>query len=286
MGVDRHQPIDVERVGNVDVDDSGMSMRASDERGSEGGVTEVVEVATLAGEQPGVFAAGDRFPHRARAHTRASRRISAARSTEATMFWYPVQRHRFPGDRLTGLLRGRLRVLVEVRGDRGDEPRRAEAALQPVAVPERLLDRTERPVRLAAALDGRDRRPVDAHREQQARADRSAVDQHGAGSAHAVLATDMGTGEAEVVPKGVGEQPPRRHTHGARHAVDGQLDARAGRSCRRAPHARAAASVSARSAKVPARWRRYSAVAWMSASGSTASFTIRRCACGSTASCG
>ena len=45
--------------------------------------------------------------------------------------------------------------------------------------------------------------------EQDARAHRLAVEQHGAGAAHPVLAADVGAGEAEVVAQEVREQQAR-----------------------------------------------------------------------------
>ena len=86
VGVDRDQAVDLERVGHVDVDDAGMGVRAADERHLERVVAEVVEVATAADEQPGVLRPRYRRAEQPGRHA-CSRRSSAARSTEATMFW-------------------------------------------------------------------------------------------------------------------------------------------------------------------------------------------------------
>ena len=128
------------------------------------------------------------------------------------------------GDHVAGLVVGGRGVVAQPGGDRGQEAGRAEAALQPVALEERLLHRAERAVRLGEPLDGGDLASVGRDREHQAGAHRPAVDQHRAGAAHAVLAADVGAGEAEVVAQRVGEQPPGRHAHRVRGAVDGQHD--------------------------------------------------------------
>jgi hypothetical protein len=93
VGVDGDQPLDVERVGDVDVEHPGVGVRAADEGHRERVLAEVVQVAALSGEQPGVLAALDRGAEELRGHAGSpcsaarSARISAARSTEATMFW-------------------------------------------------------------------------------------------------------------------------------------------------------------------------------------------------------
>ena len=61
------------------------------------------------------------------------------------------------------------------------------------------------------ALDGLELGSVDLDGEEQARADRDAVEAHGAGAADAVLAPDVRARQAERVPEEVGEQQPRLH---------------------------------------------------------------------------
>jgi hypothetical protein len=90
VGVDRHQPVDVERVGDVDVADPGMRVRAAHEGDLERVVAEVVEIATLTGEQTRVLTSLDRLPEHLRGHGAPRSGLSAsspARSTAATMFW-------------------------------------------------------------------------------------------------------------------------------------------------------------------------------------------------------
>ena len=52
-------------------------------------------------------------------------------------------------------------------------------------------------------------RPVGLHGEQAARAHRDAVEPHRARAADAVLAADVGAGEAEAVAEEVGQEQPR-----------------------------------------------------------------------------
>ena len=70
----------------------------------------------------------------------------------------------------------------------------AEAALQRVMAPERLLQHRQAARRRREAFDGADVRAVRLHRERQAGARRHAVDLDRAGAADAVLAADMGAG--------------------------------------------------------------------------------------------
>ena len=61
MGVDRHHAVDVQRVGDVDVADSGVRVRRPDERHLEGAGAgaDVVGVAAVAGDQPEILDAAD-----------------------------------------------------------------------------------------------------------------------------------------------------------------------------------------------------------------------------------
>ena len=85
------------------------------------------------------------------------------------------------------------------------KPGRAEAALQAVAVAERLLHVAQLPVGGRQALDGGDLGAVGLHGEHQAGAHRVAVEQHRARPAHAVLAAEVGAGEGEVLAEDVGQ---------------------------------------------------------------------------------
>src|SRR5262245_2922310 len=104
---------------------------------------------------------------------------------------------------------------------RHDHPRRAEAALQPVAVPESLLHRMQIPVR-CQPLDRSDGGAVGLHREYRARLDRLAVHQHRAGAANAGLAADVGAGQSKAIAQVVNQQETRFDVMLARRVVDGE----------------------------------------------------------------
>src|SRR5881296_1957404 len=119
--------------------------------------------------------------------------------------------------------------MVAHEGDeRHEDARGAEAALQPVRLAERGLQRVQLPPVARAggreALDGGDRVTVRLHREHQARPHRLAVEQHGAGAAHPVLAPDVRAGEPELVTQEVGEEQPRLDGTLLPHAVHGHGD--------------------------------------------------------------
>jgi hypothetical protein len=69
VGVDRDQALDVQRRLDVDVEDAGVRVRRPHEGGGQGGVPDVVEVAALADDQPGVLAPADRLPEELRRHS-------------------------------------------------------------------------------------------------------------------------------------------------------------------------------------------------------------------------
>src|SRR4051794_8871591 len=81
------------------------------------------------------------------------------------------------GDHVAGLLVRRRRVGPQPGGDRGEEARGAEAALQAVALQERLLNRPQGPVRVGEPLDGGDLAVLRGDGEHQAGPHRPAVDQ-------------------------------------------------------------------------------------------------------------
>ena len=115
VGVDRQHAVDLDGVGDVDVDDAGVGVRAAHERRRQGVLAQVVEVAAPAGHEPGVLLALDGSAEHLGGHARSlpftdgvcraaasarasppaslsfspwrSVRISAARRTLLTMFW-------------------------------------------------------------------------------------------------------------------------------------------------------------------------------------------------------
>src|SRR5437870_5138276 len=119
-------------------------------------------------------------------------------------------------------------MLAQERDERHEDARRAEAALQPVSLAERGLKRMQRVARaVSEALHGLDLVAVRLDGEHEAGADRLAVQQHGAGAAHPVLASNVRSGEAQVVAQEVGEEQPRLHRALVAHAIDGDHQRRA-----------------------------------------------------------
>src|SRR6059036_1703555 len=113
-------------------------------------------------------------------------------------------------------------MLAQERDERHEDARRAEAALQPVSLAERGLKRMQRVARaVSKALHGLDLVAVRLDGEHEAGADRLAVQQDGAGAAHPVLASDVRSGEAQLVAQEVGEEQPRLHRALVAHAIDG-----------------------------------------------------------------
>src|ERR687888_802740 len=102
-----------------------------------------------------------------------------------------------------------------------DHPRRAEAALERVALPEGLLQRMELAA-LREALDRRDLAAVGLDREHGAGLHRVPVEMDRAGAAERRVAADLRPGEAEVVAEEVDEQRPRLDLRLVPDAVDGE----------------------------------------------------------------
>src|SRR5262249_16470485 len=98
-----------------------------------------------------------------------------------------------------------------------------ESALEAVAVPHRFLQRVHRAVG-REALDGHDLGTARLNREHQARANRFAVEQHRARAADAMLATDVGTRQVEVLADEVDQCLAGFDRTPARRSVDGQVE--------------------------------------------------------------
>src|SRR5919197_2057209 len=100
---------------------------------------------------------------------------------------------------------------VAVRADElgagHDHPRRAEAALECVALPEGLLERMELAA-LRETLDRRDLAAVSLDREHGARLHRAPVEVDRAGAAERRVAADLRPGQPEVVAEEVDEHSP------------------------------------------------------------------------------
>jgi len=88
--------------------------------------------------------------------------------------------------------------LIEQIGRGHDEARRAEAALQAVLVPERLLQRMKLSI-LGHALDRGEVAAFGLNGEHRAALHRLSIDEDGAGAALARVAADVCAGEADHV---------------------------------------------------------------------------------------
>ena len=115
------------------------------------------------------------------------------------------------------------RIFSQQIGRRHQHARRAESALQGMMLVKRFLQRIHLPD-AAEAFDRLDAAAVGLHREHQAGARAVAVDQHGAGAADAMLAADMGAGQAQRVTQEIGKQQARLHGGAVGCAVDGDAD--------------------------------------------------------------
>src|ERR671930_2012899 len=102
-----------------------------------------------------------------------------------------------------------------------DHPRRAEAALERMALPEGLLQRMQLAV-VGETLDRRDLAAVGLDCEHGARLHGAAVEMDRAGAADRRVAADLRPGQAEVVAQEVDEQRPRLDLRLAPDAVDGE----------------------------------------------------------------
>src|SRR5262245_20555561 len=88
---------------------------------------------------------------------------------------------------------GRARPALGYQANGGAElPRRAIPALERIVLDERLLERVQC-ISARKPLHGGDLRPILHDRERQARIDPAAVDQHGAGTALAVITAFFGS---------------------------------------------------------------------------------------------
>ena len=119
----------------------------------------------------------------------------------------------------------RRRVLVEEGLRRHHEAGRAEAALEREALDEGPLDRVQLVV-ATEPLHGHDLVAIGVGGEEGARADRPAVDEHGAGPADLHLAADLRPGQAQLVTQQLGQRPAGFDVEAERAAVDrrGDLD--------------------------------------------------------------
>ena len=125
-------------------------------------------------------------------------------------------------------LRARRRGIAGQQRMRGeDHRRRAIAALHAVGLAERVLNGRELARPRRHALDGGDGIAVGLHREHQARAHRRAVDEHGAGTADAVLAAGMRAGEQQPFAQAVEQARARLDLDRVRLSIHAEFNAHA-----------------------------------------------------------
>src|SRR5262245_22268753 len=123
--------------------------------------------------------------------------------------------------RLSDLCLARVGPLLQQAHRGHHESGRAVAALERVLLVVRLLDRMELPV-LGQPFDRGHVAAVGLDREQRARLDGLAVEQHRAGSARGRIAADMRARQSEALTHEVYEQLARLHVRLVPLAVDGK----------------------------------------------------------------
>src|SRR6266540_1788395 len=170
----------------------------------------------------------------------------------------------------------RPRVALQERPDGEQHAGRAEAALRSAVAQETRLQGVQ-VLPFSQPTDSRERAAVDLHGEQQAGADRLAVQQHRAGPADPLAAAVANLAVAKVVPEHVEQAVVGEHPGLPLLSVDRQGDGLLAEVVHRLdlpyPRARAVASASARRQRTAARRRRYAPEACTSSSGSSVAAT-------------
>ena len=100
-----------------------------------------------------------------------------------------------------------------------------ETALQGMVAAEGILQRRQTSRFGRKIFDRADMETVDLNRQRQAGSRRDAVDLHGAGAAYAVFATDMRSGEAQLMPQKISQQHTRLGVTFNALAVEGEANA-------------------------------------------------------------
>src|SRR5712691_2994871 len=160
------------------------------------------------GDRRGRFALGAGRHHLGRRLDRLDDVVVAGTATEVALEPQP------------DLLLRRVGVALEQLLRRHDHAGRAEAALEPVLVPERLLQGMQRRS-LGQALDRRDLRPIALDGEDRAGLHTVAVELDGARPAVAGVAADMGPGEPRQIADVLHQQQARLDLVLVLGAIDG-----------------------------------------------------------------
>src|SRR3954466_11296985 len=137
------------------------------------------------------------------------------------------------GERLAHLALARIGPRAQQRLGGHEEARRAEPALQRMALVEGLLERMQLLRVARQALDGEHRAAAGLDRQHEARPHGLAVDLHGARAADAVLAADVRAGQARDVADEVRQQRARLDVAVVERAVDLDRDLHAASSIAR-----------------------------------------------------
>src|SRR5215469_16566593 len=109
---------------------------------------------------------------------------------------------------MTDLVARRRSVPFEELNDAHNHARRAEAALEPVAFPETLLDGMQLPV-ARESFQGRDLRAIGLDGEHRAGLYRLSIDEDGAGAADAGLTSHVRSGQPTHLAQKLNKQHAR-----------------------------------------------------------------------------
>ena len=114
--------------------------------------------------------------------------------------------------------------MVAQEGDNGHEDSwRTESTLQRMRFVKRLLNGMELAI-AAKALDGRNLMAIGLHRQHQARPDGLSIEVHRTCTADAVLTSDVGSSELQVLTQEVAQEQARFYEALTRLPVDGDRD--------------------------------------------------------------
>ena len=218
------------RRARVDRADVGVGVRAPEDRHVGHRLElDVVDEAAPAGDEALVLDALDALAEHVGGHlappqpAAPARTVARGRTDRGDDVLVAGAATEVALDRVPDLVVGRIRRARQQVGRRHDHPRRAEAALEAVVLPEGGLERVE-PVRGGHPLDRRDRRAVRLDGEHRARLHGLAVHGHGARAALRGVAADVGPGQVQVLAEELDQEPSRLHVHLAGHSVDDERD--------------------------------------------------------------
>ena len=228
-----------QRGGGIHAHDAGVGQRAAQDRAVQhAGPLDVVHERALAAQEPGIFLAPHRAvgpvegriwgcAHESSAGTAAPcwpalrpAVLGAGPLDRAHDVLVPGAPAQLAGQGLADLRRGRIRMVIEQPPGRHHHARRAEPALQPVALREALLDRVQ-PAAAGQVLDGAHPVPVGHNRQHRARLHRRLVQPDHAGPAVGGVAPPVRPGQPELITQEMDQQQPGLHIPGVADPVHG-----------------------------------------------------------------